>query len=161
MCDSQCPDSAASPCKCVPATASELFASTLSFYAHRDNLMWSRTQIIIAVQAAVIGGAYVLGHRELVLAVCLLLLGVALTIIAMFLMARDEELREANTPLLKALGSKLSASAGCTGDAEFRLGTNGPYRAVTLCYASAQMLIAVDLGFLFWLFARANLIRCY
>jgi hypothetical protein len=135
-----------------------LFGSVLSFYAHRDQLMWSRTQIVIAVQAATLGGSYNLGSGDLFLAVSVLLLGATLSVIAILMMARDQELREANAPLLRELGQRLSTKAGLSRDREFRLGTSGPIRASFLAFSVTAMFVVVDALYATLLCANAGLV---
>ncbi|MCL1073327.1 hypothetical protein [Shewanella dokdonensis] len=76
----------------------------MSHFIHLDQVMWSRVQWLIAIQTAAIGGAYALGtdnhdiSSAVVLCVCAFV-----TVILLFMMRRDEVIRDANLPLLKTL----------------------------------------------------------
>lgn len=64
-----------------------------TFSIHQDNLVWSRTQTLIAIQGGVLAGAYAV-QCSLLLAVPLLLLGIALTVILWIIVERDQDHRD-------------------------------------------------------------------
>lgn len=68
----------------------------LSFGIHQDRLKWSRVQTFVALQVAVLGGSYSISARDPALSACMLILGMALTILLFFLIQRDQRVRDAN-----------------------------------------------------------------
>ena len=62
---------------------------TMSFILHQDNLMWNRLQTIGVIQIGALSAAY--GVRNVTwLSLCILALGIILTILIFFLLKRDE-----------------------------------------------------------------------
>lgn len=63
------------------------------FSIHQDNLFWSRTQTLIGLQVATLGGTYAL-QATILLAVGLMLFGIALTVILWIIAERDQDHRD-------------------------------------------------------------------
>jgi hypothetical protein len=61
------------------------------FAMHQDNMLWSRLQLVVAIQGGVLGGMLYV-RSELFLAMGLALLGTTLTILAGLTMWRDDKL---------------------------------------------------------------------
>jgi hypothetical protein len=62
-------------------------------YLHQDQLMWGRTQLLIAAQVAVLGGAFALRENQLGYAIGVLVLGCLLTLATLRLVYLDETVR--------------------------------------------------------------------
>ncbi len=82
-----------------------LYSALISMKIHQDNLLWSRVQILIAIQGAVITGSYFL--RTTWISYLLLLNGIFLTILLIFLVSKDQNDRDSNNDLVNELGIKL------------------------------------------------------
>ncbi len=89
-----------------PEPDANLFATLMAHFCHQDALMWSRVQIILAIQAGALGGA--LSLRTDWLSAVLLVAAAILTIALVFMMLRDAKIRDANGHLLTWLGYELS-----------------------------------------------------
>jgi len=85
------------------------FSAVLSYYAHQNQLLWSRLQTAAAIQAASIGGAYALRIELCYASVVVLVLGAFLTVLLWLVMRRDRQLRDMNEELLKELAARLSS----------------------------------------------------
>jgi hypothetical protein len=83
---------------------SGLYRSVLSMALHQDRLLWSRVQLLIAVQGAVLAGSYAL--RASWLAPAILGFGAALTLLLISLVEKDQLDRDVNQKLLDELGSR-------------------------------------------------------
>ncbi len=89
----------------------EFFSALMSLAVHQDSLMWSRVQIILAVQGGVLVGAY--GTRaEALVASSLLVFGAAVTLVVLVMMGRDRLFRQLNQPLLLNVGNALAKRHG-------------------------------------------------
>jgi hypothetical protein len=65
----------------------------VSYAIHQDNLMWSRLQTLGIVQVAALSGAYAL-RADTGLALSVLALGVVFTMLLLFLLKRDQLMRD-------------------------------------------------------------------
>ncbi|HKR66247.1 MAG TPA: hypothetical protein VJZ00_21130 [Thermoanaerobaculia bacterium] len=83
-----------------------LFATLMTHFCHQDALMWSRVQIILAIQAGALGGA--LSVTTGWLSVVLLIAAAILTVALVFMMLRDAAIRDVNGHLLTWLGYELA-----------------------------------------------------
>ena len=72
------------------------FRAVLSYYCHQNQLMWSRVQIFIAVQGAVISGSYYIAPKSTVAASILLIIGFVLGLFLLFMFLRDGQIRDYN-----------------------------------------------------------------
>jgi len=61
------------------------------FALHQDNLYWSRMQLLIAVQGAVLAGTHHL-RQEIAIAIALTMLGTILSLLILMTMRRDDEM---------------------------------------------------------------------
>ncbi|MCA9399575.1 MAG: hypothetical protein KC618_07490, partial [Candidatus Omnitrophica bacterium] len=84
------------------------FAAVLSYYIHQNQIMWNRTQLGIAIQGAVLGGAYSL-KDDLIASCGILFVGIVLWVILWRIIERDREIRDINKKLLDQLASALAA----------------------------------------------------
>jgi len=66
----------------------------IAFAMHQDALYWSRTQLLVSVQGAVLAGVYLL-TKELRLAEALTVFGILLSFLIYAMMVRDDVLGEA------------------------------------------------------------------
>ncbi len=69
--------------------ALRFYQPLLSIWLHQDGLLWSRTQLLLGIQLAVLAGAYL--QRDMWLGPMIMLLGGAVTTIIILLVARDEQ----------------------------------------------------------------------
>lgn len=104
-------------------------------YLHQDQLMWGRTQLLIAIQVAVLGGAVTLMARQPGYAMGVLFLGCILTLATLSLVDIDEKVRD-------RIGTKLPPSLQMRSGAR-RLG-GGLVLKWTL-----GMFAAIDFGLMF------------
>ena len=84
---------------------SALFSALLSHSAHQDSLLWSRVQLLVAVQGAVLAGSYAL--RGGFLPPLMLVTGAVLTGLIIALVEKDRLDRDGNRPLIDALAMRL------------------------------------------------------
>lgn len=84
---------------------SGLYRALISHYLHQDRLLWSRVQLLVAVQGAVLAGSYSLRYHWL--AIGILSMGVVLTILLILLIEKDQRDRDVNLGILDALGLRL------------------------------------------------------
>ena len=73
---------------------------------HQDRLLWSRTQILIAVQGAVIGSAYYV-RSSYWLSPTIMIFGAVITALTFFLLVKDEQDRDVNRDVMDELAKKL------------------------------------------------------
>ena len=64
----------------------------MAFFLHQDNLMWNRLQTMGVIQIGTLSAAYGLKSNQ-VFSICILALGVLLTLCVFFLLKRDEVVR--------------------------------------------------------------------
>lgn len=84
---------------------SVLYSALMSHYLHQDNLLWSRVQILIAVQGAILVAGFSLrGHW---LSSAIMLLGALLTSLVMILVFLDQTVRDSNLAILDKLAEKF------------------------------------------------------
>ena len=84
---------------------SGLYRALLSHYVHQDRLLWSRVQLLIAIQGAVLAGSYSL--RDHWLAFGILLAGSVITILLILLVEKDQRDRDMNLGIMDILGHRL------------------------------------------------------
>lgn len=84
---------------------SGFYAALLSHALHQDALLWSRTQLLTAVQAAILASSYAL--RTTWLALALLTMGAVLTVLIAILVEKDQRDRDVNQHILDALADRL------------------------------------------------------
>lgn len=89
----------------------QFFTVLMNYYIHQNGLMWNRLQFLVAVQAAVLTGAYTM-RSQAGLPVALLVLGFLLSLAVLLMMKRDEQIRDVNRPLIEYIGIKLSRECG-------------------------------------------------
>ena len=87
-----------------------LYAAVLRHYLHQDAILWSRVQVLLAIQAGVLAGAVALRTNAFV-AAAVLLLGAFFTLLLLLLGLKDELDRDINLPLLDALARRITAAA--------------------------------------------------
>lgn len=89
----------------LPDSTETLFSALISMMIHQDSLLWSRVQILIAIQGAVITGSYIL--RGSIESKLLLISGFIFTCLLHLLVTKDQKDRDANRELVDELGFKL------------------------------------------------------
>lgn len=141
-----------------PAGSSQdaaLYTAVLRHYLHQDAMLWSRVQLLIAIQAGVLGGSTALRSNS-DLAASLLILGAFFTTLLLLLARKDELDRDVNVPLLDALGQRILAQMPLEGvvldpKAPIRL-TAGkrpwhvPFRGRTILWLTIALLLVLDLA---------------
>ena len=85
--------------------ADGFYRALISLRIHQDRLLWSRVQLLIAVQGAVIGGSYAIGDHFL--AGSILFAGFVLSLVIHELVAKDQIDRDVNLKLIDQLGNLL------------------------------------------------------
>ncbi len=85
---------------------SGLYRACMAYYLHQDRLLWSRTQLLVALQAAVIAAGFTL--RGQWGAPALMALGATLTVLILILMVIDQRARDLNLPLMDMLVDRLA-----------------------------------------------------
>jgi len=80
---------------------SSLYSALVSFYLHKDQLLWSRTQLLIAVQAGVLASGY--HFKSIWLGPIVMVLGALLTFMFLQLVEKDRSSRDANLELMETL----------------------------------------------------------
>ena len=84
---------------------SALYSALMAHYLHQDRLFWSRTQLLIAVQAAVLATGF--SQRGHWLALAIMLFGALLTFLIMILVIKDQADRDVNLPIMDNLADDL------------------------------------------------------
>ena len=117
--------------------------------------MWSDMRALAVVQAGVLGAAYSMRESHRLMGGLLIGLGVVLTLALYLIRQRNREFRDANRRLVDEVAQMLS-KAYCDGDIEpFALSVKPKwFRALTgrrVGLLVALMLVAVDVGMIFWL----------
>jgi hypothetical protein len=87
-----------------PHDLATLYSALVAMYLHQDRLLWSRTQLLIAIQGAVLAAGFSL--RSKWFAPAIMLLGALLTFLIMVLVIKDQADRDVNLPLLKKLNEE-------------------------------------------------------
>ena len=64
------------------------------FSLHQDTLLWSRVQTLIAIQSGTLAGTYFLQSSNRPMAIVLMCLGIALTLLLFFIMLHDQIARD-------------------------------------------------------------------
>lgn len=82
-----------------------LYSALMAHYLHQDHLLWSRTQLLIAVQAAVLATGF--SQRGHWLAPAIMLFGALLTFLIMLLVIKDRADRNVNLPIMDKLSDAL------------------------------------------------------
>lgn len=132
-----------------------LYTAILRHYLHQDAMMWSRVQLLIAIQAGVLAGSVGLrGNSRLAAAV--LLLGASFTLLIFWLVLKDELDRDVNLPLLDALARRLTDVEAFKGlnldhDTPIRLAAKRrpwyvPLRGRAILRVSIIVLLVSDVG---------------
>ena len=133
------------------------FYGTLMTYAlHQNGLMWSRTQLLTAVQAAILSASYVVRDTPWLNA-GILLLGVVLTVGVLLLVYKDVKLREVNEQLMKVLAERMIPKSikdelergGAPSSVRFTLGPKDGWRWTLIrgryiLYAAMILFIVID-----------------
>jgi hypothetical protein len=124
-----------------PSVDSGFFRALMAYYIHQNQLMWSRVQILIAIQAGVLGGAYTL-RKLVVIDVVMLVFGALLTVFLLFMMRRDEQIRDANIGLLESMARSFSGTPF-----QLRPPPSGParFRASVISRFAFYLFIVVDI----------------
>jgi len=89
---------------------SGLLRAMMAHWIHQDRLLWSRIQTLMALQGAVLAGAFVL--RASWLGPALLLLGAALTTLVLAFTWNDLDDRDQNARVLDSLMAALAPPSG-------------------------------------------------
>jgi hypothetical protein len=84
---------------------SALYSALMAHYLHQDRLLWSRTQLLIAVQAAILAAGF--SQRSHWLAPAIMLFGALLTFLILILVIKDQADRDANLPIMDKLADDL------------------------------------------------------
>jgi len=82
-----------------------LYSSLMGHRLHQDNLLWSRTRILMTVQAAVIAGAYF--QRSVWIGPAVLYLGAILIFVLYLWILRDQDDRDVNEEITDRLAERL------------------------------------------------------
>ncbi len=82
-----------------------LYRALIRLRIHHDRMLWSRVQLLIAVQGVVIGGSYAVGDHTL--AGVFLVAGAVLSLVVYELVTKDQLNRDANDAIIEALGALL------------------------------------------------------
>jgi hypothetical protein len=82
-----------------------LYSALMAYYIHQDRLLWSRTQLLIAVQAAVLATGF--SQRGHWLALAIMLFGALLTFLITVLVIKDQADRDVNLPIIDRLADEL------------------------------------------------------
>jgi len=82
-----------------------LYETLFSFFLHQDQLYWSSTQLLLAIQAGVLAAGY--GLRTSWLGPAILLVGALVTLLLLFLVLKYEWDRDVNLPILDKLARDL------------------------------------------------------
>lgn len=84
---------------------SALYSALMAHYLHQDHLLWSRTQLLIALQVAILAVGY--SQRCLWLAPAIMLFGALVTFLIMILVIKDQADRDVNLPIMDKLADEL------------------------------------------------------
>ena len=82
-----------------------LYRALIRLRIHHDRMLWSRVQLLIAVQGAIIAGSYALGDHTL--AGVFLFAGAVLSLVVYELVTKDQLNRDANEEIVDLLSSLL------------------------------------------------------
>jgi hypothetical protein len=103
-----------------PGALAQYFAVLVEHCLNQNDMMWNRTQLLIAVQGAVIAGAYFLFSKQPILARCMLAAGATLTALIGLLAIEDRQDRDANLELIREVDDKLQPRLGLRHEDSFR-----------------------------------------
>jgi hypothetical protein len=84
---------------------STLYETLFSFFLHQDQLYWSSTQLLLAIQAGVLASGYTL--RKSWLGPAILIAGAFITLLLFFLVLKYEWDRDVNLHILDKLARDL------------------------------------------------------
>jgi len=84
---------------------SGLYGALVAHQLHQDNLLWSRTQLIIAIQSGILVAGFIL--RECWLGTIIMMLGAFFSFGVLCLMLKDEADRKVNQPVMDKLADRL------------------------------------------------------
>jgi hypothetical protein len=129
----------------VTKADSGFFQALFAHYCHQNGLMWSRVQTFVAIQGAVLTGAYSMRERRFP-SIMLLTLGAGLAVVLTCMFKRDEEIREGNIDLIKGIGKKLAQEATGSPGALFEIAPKRRFlRGGFLCVVTFTGFIALDI----------------
>ena len=100
---------------------SGFFRALISYYIHQDQLMWNRTQILIAIQGGSLAGSYSLIGKNNWVAFLILLSAVLFTLLLLAVIKRDIDARDVNLQLIDKIAEELSKPYEGDGVPCFRL----------------------------------------
>lgn len=143
------------------AADSGFFRALISYWIHEDRLIWSHTQLLMALQVAVLAAAYGLsetGYKRTALIVPGI--GVLLTVAISFNMTRCWRNRKENEELTRKVGQRLSEPYSDTKTRSFclpsdvRAGWPAPFYGRWLVGFVICLILAINIGMFFWLLLK-------
>lgn len=101
-----------------PAVFGNFYRGLVSQWIHQDRLMWSRTQLVMALQVACLGGGYAVSHKDRLLATGVVVLSGVFSLAALHLVRIDRKDRDLAEAVLPWVGKHLLSKSGGASDTD-------------------------------------------
>lgn len=145
-----------------------VYRALMAHYIHYDSQMWRRTQILFAIQAAVLTGGFSVSQKNNWIGATIMFVGMIFTLIVAGLIYRDRQNRDVNIDVMDSIAEDLIPEKCSRKREELRSGRvitlrqNAPcciLRGQVLVWIAIVLLLVIDLDLGVLYVARPDLFR--